>query len=158
QSTWPQGTGSHLACHAVMRHSHPADQSTTDVVVRTADHAEVTTVAHFKTGNRSRKLRATVHSWAVIRYCVRAALAGYRVRVNVTVRRGSRSGTCSTWFTPRPDCRVRRASCSLPDYVRLANAVSCATVTDCFAVAQDELGDLAVALARARPRRRRTRL
>jgi Glycosyl hydrolase family 12 len=92
----------HLACHAVMSHSHPADHSTTDVVVRTADRAEVTTVAHFKTGNRSRKLRATVHGRAVIPYGVRDALAGYRVRVSVTVRRGSRSGTCSTWFTPRP--------------------------------------------------------
>ncbi len=92
----------HLACHAVMSHSHPADHSTTDVVVRTADHAEVTTVAHFKTGNRSRKLRATVHGRAVIPYGVRDALTGYRVRISVTVRRGSRSGTCSTWFTPRP--------------------------------------------------------
>jgi cellulose 1,4-beta-cellobiosidase len=91
-----------LACHAVMSHTHPADHSTTDVVVRTADHAAVTTIAHFKTGNRSRKLRATVHGRAVIRYRVRDALAGYRVRVSVTVRRGSRSGTCSTWFTPRP--------------------------------------------------------
>jgi hypothetical protein len=92
----------HVACHAVMSHTHPADHSTTDVVVRTADHAEVTTVAHFKTGNRSRKLRATAHGRAVIPYRVCDALAGYRVRVSVSVRRGSRSGTCSTWFTPRP--------------------------------------------------------
>ncbi len=92
----------HLACHAVMSQRHPAGHSTTDVVVRTADRAEVTTVAHFKTGNRSRKLRATVYGRAVIPYGVRDALAGYRVRVSVTVRRGSRSGTCSTWFTPRP--------------------------------------------------------
>jgi hypothetical protein len=33
----------------------------------------------------------------------------------------------------------------MPDYVRPANAVSCPTATDWFAVAQDELGDLAVA-------------
>jgi hypothetical protein len=67
-----------------------------------ADHAEVTTVAHFKTGNRSRKFRATLHRRAVIPYGVRDALAGYRVRVSVTVYRVSRSGTCSTWFTPHP--------------------------------------------------------
>ncbi len=94
----------HLACHAVMSQRHPAGHSTTDVVVRTAGHAEVTTVAHFKTGNRSRKLRATVHGRVVIPYCVHAALPRYRVRVSVTVRRGSRSGTCSTWFTPCPTC------------------------------------------------------
>src|SRR5258708_6915950 len=93
--------GGHLACHAAMSQRHPADHSTTDVLVRTADHAEVTTIVHFRTGNRIRKLRASAHGRASIPYAVGAALAGIRVRVSVAVRRGSRSGRCSTWFTPR---------------------------------------------------------
>jgi hypothetical protein len=91
----------HLACHAVMSQPHPADHSTTDVLVRTAAHDRVTTVAHFRTGNRRRTLRATARGRASIPYAVRAAPAGSRVRVSVSVGRGSRSGSCSTWFTPR---------------------------------------------------------
>ena len=38
-STWPQAPGAaSLASHAVITHSHPYDDSTTDVVVCTADH------------------------------------------------------------------------------------------------------------------------
>jgi len=91
----------HLACHAVMSQPHPADHSTTDVLVRTAGYARVTTVAHFRTGNRRRTLRATADGRASVPYAVGAAQAGFRVRVSVAVRRGSRSGSCSTWFTPR---------------------------------------------------------
>ncbi|HTU05691.1 MAG TPA: hypothetical protein VMG13_09085, partial [Trebonia sp.] len=41
-----------LPCSASMSNSRPADYTTTDVLVRTAAHAGVTTVAHYKTVNR----------------------------------------------------------------------------------------------------------
>jgi hypothetical protein len=68
-----------------MSQRHPADQTTTDVLVRTADHAEVTTIAHFRTGNRSRKVRASAHGRGSIPYGVRTALAGFGVRVSAIV-------------------------------------------------------------------------
>jgi len=91
----------HLACDAAVSKSHPADHSGTAVLVRTADHARVTTVAHFTTGNRTRKLRATAHGWARTVYGIREARPSVRVPVSVAVSRGDSAGTCSTSFTPR---------------------------------------------------------
>src|SRR5580698_6494662 len=41
-----------LPCHATMSNSHPADYTTTDVRVKTAARAYVTTIAHYRTVNR----------------------------------------------------------------------------------------------------------
>ena len=91
----------HVACDATVSQRYPADHSSTDVVVRTADDARVTTVAHFSTGNRTRRLRATAQGRASTVYGVRNARPGVRVPVSVAVRRGEGAGTCSTSFTPR---------------------------------------------------------
>jgi hypothetical protein len=91
----------HVACDATVSQRYPADHSATDVVVRTAEDARVTTVAHFSTGNRTRRLRATAHGRASTVYGVRTARPGLRVPVSVAVRRGEGAGTCSTSFTPR---------------------------------------------------------
>ena len=93
--------GDPLACNASVSHRRPADHSTTTVTVRTAANAEVTAVAHFRSGNRRRTARATAHGVARILYATRTAPPGSRVWVSVTARLGKRTGTCRTWFTPR---------------------------------------------------------
>ncbi|HUC27771.1 MAG TPA: hypothetical protein VMA73_34165 [Streptosporangiaceae bacterium] len=109
---WQGGTGlatksfsvkvtRHVTCDATVSQRNPADHSGTDVLVRTADHAQVTTVAHFTTGNRSRRVRATAQGRARAVYGVRTARPGVRVPVSVAVRHGNAAGTCSTSFTPR---------------------------------------------------------
>ena len=109
---WQGGTGlatksfsvnvtRHIACDTTVSQRYPADHSSTDVAVRTSDDAQVTTVAHFSTGNRTRKLRANASGRASTVYGVRNARPGVRVPVSVTARRGDGAGTCSTWFTPR---------------------------------------------------------
>jgi photosystem II stability/assembly factor-like uncharacterized protein len=138
-------TSQRLTCNASMSSSDPGQGTTTYVLVRTAGHAAVTTVAHFKTGQRIRHTDANAHGRASVAYAVGDALAGYRVRVTVAVRLGQRTGQCSTWFTPRAARPVQSPiEVSLPDYVELVNAASCPTASDCFAVGQDELGDFAV--------------
>jgi hypothetical protein len=89
-----------LPCRAHMSNAHPADYTTTYVRVRTADLAHVTTVAHYKTTNHKKKARAGTKGRASIPYYISGATPGYRVKVSVTVGKGSRSGHCSTSFTP----------------------------------------------------------
>lgn len=83
-----------------MSNAHPADYTTTDVRVRTADHARVVTVAHYKSTNTKRVRHANGRGRATVPYYISGAAPGYRVRVTVRVTRGRRSGSCSTSFTP----------------------------------------------------------
>jgi len=89
-----------LPCHASMSNAHPADYTTTKVRVRTADHARVVTVAHYKTTNHKKVRHANGHGRATVPYYISGATPGYTVQVTVTVTRGHRSGSCSTSFTP----------------------------------------------------------
>jgi hypothetical protein len=89
-----------LPCHASMSNSHPADYTTTDVRVRTGDHARVVTVAHYRTVNHKKVAHANGHGRATIPYYISGATPGYTVQVTVSVTRGRRSGSCSTSFTP----------------------------------------------------------
>jgi hypothetical protein len=89
-----------LACHASMSNSHPADYTTTDVRVRTAGHARVTTTAHYKTVNRTYHRTAGPGGRATVPYYISGATPGYRVVVDVYVRKAGRTGSCSTSFTP----------------------------------------------------------
>lgn len=68
--------------------------------MRTTAYASVTTIAHYKTVNRKHTGKAGAKGNASIRYYISGATPGYKVVVSVRVVKGSRSGSCSTWFTP----------------------------------------------------------
>ena len=89
-----------LPCHASMSNSHPADYTTVTVRVRTASFARVTTVAHYRTTNTPHHRRANSHGRANVPYYISGATPGFRVKVSVTVRKGTRKGSCHTSFTP----------------------------------------------------------
>jgi hypothetical protein len=81
--------------------SHPADYTSTDVMVRTAAGAEVFTVAHYKTVNRAYFRVAGSGGRATVSYYVSGATRGHRVVVDVTVVSGHQANSCSTSFTPK---------------------------------------------------------
>jgi hypothetical protein len=89
------------ACTASVSNSHPADDTTTEVNVRTSAAAEVFTVAHYKTVNRAYFAVAGPAGRAGVAYYVSGATPGYRVVVDVTVVSGHQANSCSTSFTPR---------------------------------------------------------
>ena len=89
-----------LACSASMSNPHPADYTYTNVRVHTGDFASVKTVAHYRTTNTTHHGTAGRKGNASIRYYISGATPGYTVRVTVTVKKGSRTGSCSTSFTP----------------------------------------------------------
>ena len=89
-----------LPCSASMSNAHPADYTYTDVRVRTGDFAAVTTVAHYRTTNTTHHGTAGRKGNVSISYYISGATPGYTVQVSVSVRKGSRTGSCSTSFTP----------------------------------------------------------
>jgi hypothetical protein len=89
-----------LPCHASMSNTHPADYTTVVVRVRTVSFARVTTVAHYRTENTPKHRRANARGRAHIPYYISGATPGYQVKVTVTVRKGTRKGSCQTAFTP----------------------------------------------------------
>jgi hypothetical protein len=89
-----------LPCRASMSISYPKDYTTTDVRVRTAARGAVTTVAHYKTVNRTYHRTANAAGSATVPYYISGATPGYKVVVSVSVKLGVRTGHCSTWFVP----------------------------------------------------------
>lgn len=89
-----------LTCRASMSVAHPVARSKDDVLVTTVPNASVTTVAHYKTTNTTRHGVANSAGKAVVVYSVGRPTPGVKVVVNVTVKKGARSGSCSTSFTP----------------------------------------------------------
>ncbi len=89
-----------LPCSASMSNSHPKDYTTTQVRVHTGTFAAVTTVAHYRTTNTTHRGTAGRRGNLSVGYYISGATPGYPVKVSVTVRKGSRSGSCSTSFTP----------------------------------------------------------
>jgi hypothetical protein len=83
-----------------MSNTHPADYTTTDVLVTTASHAGVTTIAHYRTVNRKHRRTASAKGRARVPYYISGATPGYKVVVDVSVSKGSRKGSCKTSFTP----------------------------------------------------------
>jgi hypothetical protein len=83
-----------------MSNYHPKDYTSTYVHVRTAAYASVTTIAHYRTVNRKHTGKAGAKGNATIKYYISGATPGYKVVVSVRVVKGSRSGSCSTWFIP----------------------------------------------------------
>ena len=89
-----------LPCKASMSDSTPKDYTTTDVEVTTASKATVTTVAHYRTTNTTHHATASSSGKAAIAYRISDATPGYKVKISVSVKSGSRTGSCSTSFTP----------------------------------------------------------
>jgi hypothetical protein len=89
-----------LPCRASMSKAHPADYTTTDVLVTTASRAGVTTIAHYRTVNRRYHRTANAKGKAKVPYYISGATPGYRVVVDVYVSRAGRKGACKTSFTP----------------------------------------------------------
>jgi hypothetical protein len=89
-----------LPCSASMSNSHPKDYTTTKVQVHTGTFAAVKTVAHYRTTNTTHHGTAGRKGNVSIPYYISGATPGYRVNVSVTVKKGSRTGSCSTSFTP----------------------------------------------------------
>jgi hypothetical protein len=89
------------SCKATMSNYHPRQYSDVFVHVKTAKHAKVHTTAHYKTTSTSHSRRADQSGRASIDYYISGATPGYKVHVDVTVRKHGHSDSCSTWFTPR---------------------------------------------------------
>jgi|HubBroStandDraft_4_1064222.scaffolds.fasta_scaffold125081_3 hypothetical protein len=89
-----------LPCSASMSNSHPRDYTTIKVNVHTAAFAGVTTVAHYKTTNTTHHGTAGHRGNVSISYYISGATPGYKVKVSVSVKSGTRRGSCSTSFTP----------------------------------------------------------
>ncbi len=84
-----------------MSNNRPKDYTTTYVHVHTVGYAKVVTVAHYKTVNHKKRAKANATGHAKIPYYISGATPGYKVKVSVTVSKASRTGHCSTSFTPR---------------------------------------------------------
>jgi hypothetical protein len=89
-----------LPCSASMSNNRPADYTTIGVRVHTASFAHVTTVAHYRTTSTRHQGAAGRKGNASISYYISGATPGYQVKVSVTVAQGTRTGSCSTSFTP----------------------------------------------------------
>jgi hypothetical protein len=89
-----------LPCSASMSNSHPRDHTTTSVRVHTGTFAAVKTVAHYRTTNTTHRGTAGRKGNLSLPYRISDATPGFRVKVSVTVKKGSRTGSCSTSFTP----------------------------------------------------------
>jgi hypothetical protein len=89
-----------LPCTASMSNSHPKDFTTTKVRVHTGTFAAVKTVAHYRTTKTTHRGTAGRKGNLSLPYYISGATPGYRVKVSVTVKKGSRTGSCSTSFTP----------------------------------------------------------
>ncbi|HTT53733.1 MAG TPA: hypothetical protein VMH35_20245 [Streptosporangiaceae bacterium] len=89
-----------LPCAASMSSSHPRDYTTVKVNVHTAAFAGVTTVAHYRTTSTKHHGTAGHRGNVSISYYISGATPGYRVKVSVSVVKGTRHASCSTSFTP----------------------------------------------------------
>ena len=68
--------------------------------MHTAAFGRVTTVAHYRTTNTTHHGTAGHRGNVSISYAIKGATPGYKVKVSVSVVKGSRHGSCSTSFTP----------------------------------------------------------
>ena len=96
----PSQASTGLPCRASMSDSTPRQYSYVGVRVRTASYAGVHTVAHYKTTSTPHSGHANRQGQANISYYISGATPGYRVRVDVSVSKGGRTGHCSTSFVP----------------------------------------------------------
>jgi hypothetical protein len=84
-----------------MSNAAPHHNATTDVVVHTGvSGARATATAHYKTTSTTHTASAASNGIATIPFDISDAKAGFLVMVDVTVRSGGGTKTCSTAFTP----------------------------------------------------------
>lgn len=95
----PAEAASKLTCRASVSDSTPKQYSNVYVRVRTKAHAKVRTVAHYKTTNTAHSKKANAKGRASIKYYISSSTPGYKVRVDVTVKKNGKTRTCSTSFT-----------------------------------------------------------
>ena len=96
-------------CHASVSNTAPRDYSTVIVYVNTTPgpSTRVTTAAHYKTVTTIKTTtdpkapKGRPQPDARTSYYISGAKPGFKVKVDATVRIGSRSSSCSTSFTPR---------------------------------------------------------
>jgi hypothetical protein len=98
--TKPAPPVSGLACSAAMSNPHPAQYSTTDVIVHTTAGASVSATAFYLTTDTTHTGTAGSNGVADIAFRISRATIGYRVQVDVTVSANRVSRSCSTSFTP----------------------------------------------------------
>jgi len=101
RTTTTPAPASRLTCVASMSNSHPADYTTTDVIVHTSvAGASVTATAHYKTTDTTHSTQASASGLADIPFRISRATPGYTVDVDVAVTASGATRTCSTSFTP----------------------------------------------------------
>jgi hypothetical protein len=93
-------TNAALTCKASVSNAKPKDSSIVNVFVTTLRDATVTTAAHYKSTTTTHTGTATSAGKATIEYKIGHATAGFKVVVDVKVKSGSSSGSCTTFFTP----------------------------------------------------------
>jgi hypothetical protein len=90
-----------LKCRAWVTDRYPLDNTSVGVRVRTARHAKVRVVVHYRRISYLNKARAGTRGHRTFWYFIGAARAGFKVMLDVRVSRHGRKGSCSTWFVPR---------------------------------------------------------
>lgn len=90
-----------IPCTAGMTNASPKQYTTTDVKVSSWGDVGVTTVAHYRTTTTTHSATTNSAGKVTIPYHVSGVTVGYRVVVNVTVRKDGRIGSCRTSFTPQ---------------------------------------------------------
>ena len=96
-------------CHASVSTAAPKDYTTVVVYINTSPgpSTRITTAAHYKTVTTIKTTtdpkapKGRPQPDARTSYYISDAKPGYKVKVDATVRIGSRSSSCSTSFTPR---------------------------------------------------------
>ncbi|MBO0844376.1 MAG: hypothetical protein J2P22_03035 [Nocardioides sp.] len=83
-----------------MQDATPKQYTYDRVYVKTAPHAAIRTVAHYKTTNTPKHTRANGTGHGSVSYYISGATPGYRVHVDVYVTKGRHSGHCATSFVP----------------------------------------------------------
>jgi hypothetical protein len=94
-------TTTSLSCSASMTNAHPAQYSSTDVIVHTTAGATVTATAHYKSTNTTHTGTAASNGVADIKFSISRATIGYTVQVEVTTSLNGATRSCSTSFTPQ---------------------------------------------------------
>lgn len=89
-------------CVATVSNARPTQNSTVVVAVsKVAVGAAVTTVAHYKSTNTTKRATAGSRGTASLPYLISRATHGFRVVITVTAAKGSARWSCNTAFITR---------------------------------------------------------
>jgi hypothetical protein len=98
-ATQAQAAGG-MMCRAHMQDTSPKQYTYDRVFVRTAPHANIRTVAHYKTTDTRKFAKANRHGRGSTNYYISGATPGDRVWVEVFVSKPGRTGHCRASFVP----------------------------------------------------------